>query len=271
MEKYFLSSIDFDRLKWESTDLESIFATQRLSPDISEREKFAEILELRFQGDELIEVFEHLEGQIYPVELSPSDKQLGIPKAGEIHLHHYLISEKTGSDKLFGQKSGSLQFPSTAEKYTVNYFGTITRSIISWLPFKEIELFSPEYLRGILFIDYKNPSKPRYLNEEVIEKINFPDKDQDFTIKYFEEMPFRLSSQHQEDEGVLGCIGMPEWIQQQQIPRCPETNRVMKFMLEIDRYHEWYPEGEGNYDYEPAVIVFMEPISKIVGIVLQTT
>ena len=171
------------------------------------------------------------------------------------------------------KKSKELTIPERSEKYTVNYYGRVNRRVINWLPFEEIELFSPEYLRGVLFIDYKDPLHPKYLNEEVIEKVDYPDKDQEFSIKYFCEMSYRLSDHRNEekDEGVLGSTGIPEWIQQPQIPRCPETNRIMKFMIQIDRHHEWYPSDEGNYDYEPAVIIFMDPESKIVGVVLQTT
>lgn len=269
---YYFSDISFEMLKWDSVDLDAIFKTQRIYPNRSDFRYFEEVLELGFENGKLIRAGEYLEGEKYMLEILEADEFISEPEESEIRILFYLLENKTGSNHLFGDQSSYLELPVDQGKYTVNYLGKISREVIDWLPFKEIELFSPEYLKGVLYIDYSNPNKPKYINEEVIEKVNFPFNDQAFRIKTFRKEPVEISSNKEEFQGVYGTIGVPEWIQQPQIPRCPKTNKVMKYLIGIDDYYLETERDEGVIsDYEPAIYVFMEPDTRIVGIVLQTT
>ncbi len=272
MEEYYFAGLSFDVLGWESIDEEAVYKTQRIAPSINKIEDFIEVLELRFEGDKLVGVTEYVEGRGYPVDDLNNGKILERPEESPIQTRKYLYEAKEGLSHLFGEKSTGFNIPEDEAKYSVNYFGNITSGLIEWLPYPEIELFCPEFLMGILYVDYNDPLKPKYLNPEVIEKVNFPDKDQEFAIKTFVKEPYIVDTKFDEFEGCFGYLGVPLWLQHFQIPRCPITGNVMKFMIEIEGSNLSYGRNlEGKYSYDPAVYFFMEPDSKIIGIVLQTT
>lgn len=78
---------------------------------------------------------------------------------------------------LFGEKLIGFNILEDEVKYSVNYFGNIISGLIEWLFYFEIELFCLEFLMGILYVDYNDLLKLKYFNLEVIEKVNFLDKD----------------------------------------------------------------------------------------------
>lgn len=257
LKKYFLGGISFQDLEWANVDKEAIFKTQLMPNEDVGKDFFEEILELQYLENKLIGVVDHLQGTAYPVDLTEKIIELNFPKnLSPKHFYSLNKSKDANYDlKLFGSKPNDFHIPTDNKNYTVNYLGTVPRTVIDWLPLEKIDLFAPEFLVGTLFIDYSNPHKPTYLNEEVIQKINYPNPEKGFTIKYFKE-EFLSVLEPNGDSNSIGNIGIPDWIQHPDIPRCPKSGRIMRFMLSIDFY-------------EPRIFVFMEPTTNIVGVLLQ--
>jgi hypothetical protein len=83
----------------------------------------------------------------------------------------------------------------------------------------------------------------------------------------------------------LGAAGVPKWIQHPDIPRCPNTNKTMKFLCQLqgkgvtanrtnvtpkDEYYRSYYE-ELNFWGDGDLFVFFEPESKIACYFIQNT
>lgn len=268
INKHCLISTSFMDFIWEKADKEAIITTQIVDCNLSSKENDHLILELNYKDNKLFKANENYGGDIEKIDLLEEHKELPFTKVKVKNTLNYLLNSSTSKRKLFGSKSLQFKIPFSSENYTVNYYGKINKELVNWLPFSEIEIFAPEFLQGTLFIDYSDAQNPKYLNEEVIQKENYPDKGQGFTIKYFNEARFSVEKLERYGEPILGYLGVPIWVQYPEIPRCPKTNNVMKFMLQIETRSRTYPEP-GEYNYEPDVFIFMEPNSKIVGIVLQ--
>lgn len=256
-KKYYLGGINFQDLEWADVDKEAIFKTQLLPYEDIGKDFFEEILELQYLDNKLIRAIDHLQGTAYPIDLTEKSIELNFPK-NISPKHYYTLYKSKDANydfKLFGSKPDNFYIPTENKNYTVNYVGTVSKTVIDWLPLEKIDLFAPEFLVGTLFIDYSNPHKPKYLNEEVIQKANYPNPEKGFTIKYFKE-EFLSVLESNVISDTIGNLGIPHWIQHPDIPRCPKSGRIMRFMLSIDFY-------------EPCMLVFMEPTTSIVGILLQ--
>jgi hypothetical protein len=155
----------------------------------------------------------------------------------------------------------------------------------NWLPFK-LHLVCPIFLNfDKVFLDYSNPNYPILINREEIEDLetNEDNLDKETEIIY-EELRFNSS----DTEPYIGEIisgGIPGWIQYPDIPICPKSNKMMKFLCQMSSnevlvkrsnvvpskneycrshkfLHFW---GDGN------LYVFFEPSSKVACFIIQHT
>lgn len=253
-EKYILASISSYVLKFEDVDLEAILKTQLISEQ--DVHKFCIATRLEFKQGRLFKITDlFLDEADEIIDVTPF-KNL-IPKITQLtNRHKFLAADLNGSFELFGKKEGLVEFPMDGN-YTINYFGKINQNLIKWLPYEEMELFCPEFLKGILYIDYSNNLQPKYINQEIIEKVNYPDKEKGYTIKEYKSKTFIAKTDLDESLGSYGNMGVPEWVHHCEIPRCPKTNRVMKFLIQIDRHNDNYPQNRnGDFEYEPTVYFF---------------
>ena len=183
-----------------------------------------------------------------------------------------LYPSETGSIQLNGDIPKTFSIPESEEKYTINYLGNITRETIKWLPFETMNLFCPEFVVGTLFIDYSNPKKPKFINEEVIQKVNFPDKSSPFQIRTYKEV--RLSLKDYDLEDSFGRVGKPDWLQHDDTPVSPITNKKMTFLIQLDfdpLSHPYEYKDESYFNYPPWVYFFIEPETKLVAVILQSS
>ena len=266
-KNYYLGGIGFYQLEFEDIDLEAIFRSQLINLDDFEKEVFEEIVELEYEGSQLVKAVDHIQGIKYPATIEKEIQHCHFEDL-EINRCFYLVRgvDPRKGFNLFGEPSKDFCIPKDDEDYTVNFYGKLTKKTISWLPFEDIELFAPEFLTGTLYIDYSNRKAPKYLNQEVIQKKNYPEQGKGFTIRTFEEEPIANSRSLVESQ-VIGHTGVPYWIQNPEIPRCPKSGKVMRFMLELDSYSSSIQTNQ--YNYEPRVYIFMEPSTNILGILLQ--
>jgi len=269
LEKYVLASITSHELGFDELDKEAVIKTQLI--DESDLNNFYTGITLEFLGGKLFRITNScLDDEDEEIEIEPFINKIKLIDS-QSNKHAFLAADVKGEFELFGEKGGLIEFPMDGD-YTINYFGKVSKELINWLPYKEIELFSPEFLKGILFIDYKDPLNPKYINDEVIEKVNYPDVEKGYSIQQYHSKRFTPRSRIQEGDGSFGNLGVPAWVQNCEIPRCPKTNRVMKFLIQIGKHNYHYPTNKNDdYDYTPDVYMFFEPLSKTMAIVLQTT
>jgi len=268
IKSYFFQGVSEYQLEFDKDYVMDMLITQNIQK-LYEPEEYGGI-EMKFSNNELIEIlgFDDL-GNKYNIDLSILKFKLN-PDFGLSKKRLNLIPTKRGNFDLFGKFDQSIIIPEMKGDYTVNYIGKISNKLVNWLPFEEIYFFCPEFLKGVLYVDYSNPLYPKYLNNEVIEKVNFPKKNR-FILKEFNKVSFNIQLEVNDSE-TLGLIGVPSWIQNPEIPKCPKTNKPMKFIIQLDASEYKYQLGktENDFDYEPIIYIFMEPKSKIIAYVLQT-
>ena len=197
------------------------------------------------------------------------NSKIAITESSNSTTENYYVASESGSFKLFGPKPSSFQIPKDDAFYTLQYIAELSKKDFPILPFKKLSIFCPEFLKGTLFIDYSNPNKPAYLNDEVIQKVNFP-AENNFILKEYKP----ISLERKELESIQYAhakSGNPEWLQYADVPKSPLTSKSMDFLIQFnfDPY-EFNELASSEYiDYPPYMYVFIEPSTKLIAILLQ--
>lgn len=198
------------------------------------------------------------------------------------------INDTRGRHQLGGELPSDFRMPSPALAVPFQYLGYIDPAdeAFAWLPFR-LQLICPVFLNiGQVFIDYTNPDKPVLLNEsELAEADSSYEELNAGTRIVFEAVKFSAVPLAERSRG-LGHTGVPDWIQFPDIPRCPKTNKVMRFVCQLDSdagvgvkesnitpsspfmasyFEEMNFWGDGN------LYVFFEPSSRIACYFIQNT
>ena len=188
-------------------------------------------------------------------------------QTSSLNLH----ATDNGKITLNGPTPDQFVIPKSNESYKVNFLATITKASIEWLPFDEIHLFCPEFLTGTLFMDYSDPLSPKYLNEEVIQKVNYPDKSAPFEIKEYREVRVDVYPKFQDSKKWFGYLRTPAWLQEDETPTSPLTGKRMKFLLQLS-FEAFDGPGYKDSDffkYPPYIYYFIEPETKLISVTLQ--
>jgi hypothetical protein len=200
---------------------------------------------------------------------------------------------ETGKHKLGGEIPSNFILPKNEFKSNFQYVGLInnTDDIFNWLPFN-LNLICPIYLDfEQIYLDYENPNEPKLVYPTNTSEIGSAYDTLDINSKIiFEEKSFGLI----EFEGVtednefdiVGIAGKPNWTQEENIPKCPKTNKEMKFVCQITSWSELKTKFtnvicESNYEREQFeklnfwcdgdLYVYMQPESKTVCYFIQNT
>ena len=170
----------------------------------------------------------------------------------------FIHASENGNIVLNGNVPEDFNIPTNHENYTVNFLGTIYKEKIEWLPFDKLNLFSPEFLQGTLFIDYSNPNNPKYLNDSVIQKINYPDKSSPFEIKEYDKVKVDIYSKYQYSKDWFGYLNVPAWLQDDETPISPITGAKMKFLIQLSFEEFDLPKyKQSNYfKYPPYIYLY---------------
>lgn len=158
-------------------------------------------------------------------------------------IRFYLTKKKTGPHKLGGDKPAGLVLPSSEDMRTpFQYLGTIDGSDphFQWLGIPKLDLVYPLYECNFgIFLDYSDPQQPQILNPETFsddwDTGEIPEGIQ-FTEVHFESKDHteRLTAaQFEEFDDYLIC-GVPLWYQMPEVPCCPKTGDVMRFVCTIN-------------------------------------
>lgn len=252
-------------------------------------------IQLSFGSDDLLQkgqLFfdgkEETEGHLY--NEMQFEKGIGILKFQSRRPHKVFafISDHRGMHQLGGELPAGFQLPAPRLAVPFQYLGYLDNKgeAFAWLPFR-LQLICPVFLNiGQVFIDYTDPLKPVLLNEAELEEADssYEELNADTRI-IFEEVKFRAVPSFEKRRG-LGHAGVPDWIQFPDIPRCPKTNKVMKFVCQLDSdagvgvkesniipssdfmaayFEEMNFWGDGN------LFIFFEPSSKIACYFIQNT
>lgn len=143
--------------------------------------------------------------------------------------------DDNGQHQFGGDFPKDFRVPSNNLSVPFQYLGYLDNrdQAFNWLPFR-LHLICPIYLNiGSVFLDYSDPLNPTMINREEIEKADcsYDELNSDTRI-IFKEVKFKAEFSNEIEYG-LGHTGIPNWIQYPDIPRCPKTNKIMRFVCQL--------------------------------------
>jgi len=213
----------------------------------------------------------------------------------EIKLKEYRINtiinfyqDENGLNTLGGEKPDDFEIPINTCPGSFQYLGKISQRSIGfdWLPF-DLNLICSIYLDiDKVWLDYSNPQAPLIINLEEVNDLStaYDDLKPDSFIEY-EKVKFSTKEATQIGYD-LGHSGIPSWIQYSDIPRCPKTNKTMRFVCQllsndsvktaktnIVPVDEWYKQYFETMNFWGGgdLFVFFEPESKVACYMIQNT
>ena len=207
-------------------------------------------------------------------------------------FYKFEFNEK-GKHKLGGEIPSTFILPKNDFISNFQYIGLIDNSdeIFNWLPFN-LNLICPIYLDfEQIYLDYENPNEPKLVYPNNTSEIGSAYDTLDINSKIiFEEKSFCLKEfegvTEENEFEIIGIAGKPNWTQEQNIPRCPKTNKEMKFVCQITSWSEIETKFtnvicESEYEQEQFqklnfwcdgnLYVYMQPESKTVCYFIQNT
>ncbi len=175
------------------------------------------------------------------IELQPALKYLEMPiyKANTPKLIEF---NKNGLHQLGGAYPIEFNEPEHDGITPFVYIGFINNKdpLFSWLPFV-LHIAFPIFAHVVpLYFDYTNPSKPVILNMEDVnsEHSNFePFISKNSKIQYESlRLNFKESiSFYNEDGNTFAHAGLPNYSQQNPLPKSPKTNKQMPFVCQLNK------------------------------------
>jgi hypothetical protein len=243
--------------------------------------------ELIFINNELDHVIDIEEGIKHERDLKENEKSFEFfpVKAHTI----YAIDDVMNSDSYIGGlPPRKFEFPEIDTKAPFQYIGKISKSAsgIDWLPF-DLHIIAPIFLKfDKVFLDYSDPQKPKVINEEELKKASSLYNE----INLKSEITYRktpIKFRETDDFGYdLGHGGVPNWIINPDIPNCPSSGRVMRFVCQIKSESGIETESSNiltkdgtspdyseilNFNVDGDLFVFFEPKSKVLCLFIQNS
>ncbi|QCE40053.1 hypothetical protein [Psychroserpens sp. NJDZ02] len=195
---------------------------------------------------------------------------------------------KNGENWIGGNIPSDFLIPKNTCPGSFQYLGKLSKEskAYDWLPF-DINLICPIYLDlDKIWLDYSEPNSPKILNIEEVNSLStaYDDLNADSFIEY-EQVRFTTK----EDKAIgyeIGFSGIPNWIQYSDIPKCPKTQKTMRFLCQLQSSDEiktketnikptdeWYKQyfEKMNFWGDGDLFVFFEPESKIACYMIQNT
>lgn len=156
-----------------------------------------------------------------------------------IHHIHNLVLNDRGPHRIGGAVPSGFRLPACKSVTPFQYLGQISTSdpVFSWLPF-DLHLACPIYMNiGPLFIDYSVPSAPTIFDWKEVESwdCDFDDLNPDSEIVFEQWNVGTKPTDRFDNEHAKGLAhtGVPDWVQDPAIPRCPKNGEVMRFVCQI--------------------------------------
>lgn len=260
---------------------ENFIATQITNKQTFE---FASVgLELVYQDKRLLKVNEYNDG--IRVERELNEDEIGLQYSDyEENIILNVFQTIEGLHQLGGEIPHDFHLPDHNCTTSFQYLGFINNldKNFDWLPFK-LHLICPIYLNiGNVFLDYTNPLKPSIINRQEVEAADTDDDLNPNSEIVFNEMKFSFIEDF--EFGMGGHSGIPNWIQNPDIPICPKTGKRMTFLCQLnggvtvkrtnvvaksDMYQNYFKEM--NFWGDGDLFVFFETTSKVACYFIQHT
>lgn len=195
-------------------------------------------LELKMDGYIATEIFKH---ELDESELIETNVELPLLEWNE-HEVFFLEKNLNGHHKIGGSIPNELMMPTHNNlKTKFHYIGTINGldPKFTWLGLEKLNIIYPlnECNTGI-FLDYSEPEKPKILNPETFNDAWYdPELDNFNRVEFLETRYTTIDIKNTDlfiDNDELLICGVPLWYQNPEIPICPKTNEVMKFVCTIN-------------------------------------
>lgn len=228
------------------------------------------------------------------------DFLLGIPYfRPNLHQPCQLVGSARPTGFSLGGKLPEIKVPYLPQLATpFQQIATIQRAFpgMEWLPVESLNIIYPllSAIDKYLFIDYSNPSAPAVLEDHLnyhpetyygpIPATGILEYKQTFLEKDdLKSMYAREATEHVEQ---FGGVGIPYWQQDYVLPYCPVSGRLMKFVCSLTTNGR-LPLAHTNINFEGkykneniahlnfwgsgTLNIFMEPETKIVGMIIQNS
>lgn len=271
-----------------SEDCMNFIKTQAVSKEDAMTQYSA--LELIFQNGKLAKIIEYEEGEeMGEREVEPGEDKFKYVEVAPNKLYQLEVGEG-GYSYLGGEIPMGITTPKFDFVAPIQYLGMLSPDdkAFEWLPY-DLHLMCPIYLNiDNFYMDYSNPNMPNAFDIDALEqRDNSYEKDLKFDSEIvFEKTPIRLTKVNVESANV-GSTGAPNWIQYPDIPKCPKSGKLMKFVCQLtSEYHDipvirtnvkahsesfQHYFDHLNFWIDGDLFIFFEPESKVACYLIQNT
>lgn len=281
-EKFYLSG-------WEVKLDNSICCENFIATHITDEKTAEEMgiyIELIFENEKLVEAFEYWEGEKRNRPIEEDEIGLKIPK-NKLNKNVAFSKSAFGFHQIGGELPTDFQMPDNNCIVPFQYLGYFDNKDkdFDWLPFR-LHLVCPIFLNfNKVFLDYSIPNYPKLINRDEIDELETnEDNVNKQTEIVYEQYRFSVA-----DAPPYNCElvsgGIPAWIQYPDVPICPKTNKMMKFLCQLSsgelsvkrtnvvpsQYKHCRTHKELHFWGDGNLYVFFEPSSKVVCFIIQHT
>ncbi|MTB52759.1 hypothetical protein [Lewinella sp. W8] len=290
----FMAPLDVPKSRQEMMDLIKMTI---VSPEIASELPDLSVLEYDERGH-LASAYE-VDDLMEKHSISLADEIIGMPyEEHPPHVPQVLIKSPVPTGITIGGTNETITLPNSGPiSVPFQYIGKVRRNTpeLFWLPFEELEIIYPllSTIDGYIFLDYTKPDAPVLL--EVAGAIYNEDYYKDWPISarlqykevHLQSISLKMAQDAEERGEYLeefGNLGIPYWQQDYQLPYCPKSGRLMKLIASFTTYgsipllHSDYqfsdPSKNNNIAHlsfwgSGTLNIFMEPETKIVGMIVQ--
>jgi len=228
--------IDYD----DSKEFKKILLTQGINESGFEFFKSVQsATEMIIKNDTVVKTITHSDKD------SESEKiKVRLPITDWVDRQVFLLSkDSNGNHKIGGDCPTDFKIPYHDNLKTPFVFiGTIDTSDtkFDWINLPRLDIIYPIYECNFgVFLDYSDSSNPKIINPDTFEDSWFDDSIKGVDKVVFKEQMFsvkaELDSQNYEDNQDSNLIcGVPLWYQAPEIPTCPKTGKLMRFVCTIN-------------------------------------
>jgi hypothetical protein len=155
----------------------------------------------------------------------------------------FLTKDQNGMHKIGGDCPTDFKLPNHDKlKTPFIYIGSIdtTDKRFNWINLPRLDIAYPIYECNFgVFLDYSNPQNPEIINPDTFKDSWFDDSIKGVDKVKFKEHKYSVKTQidsldfkNNQDSNLL--CGVPLWFQAPDIPTCPKTREVMRFVCTIN-------------------------------------
>lgn len=241
--------------------------------------------EIFIENDSIVKITKHFDSGI-----ENEDKNIKLPVSNWDDREVFLLTKiKNGNHKIGGKCPDELKLPHHNNLTTPFIFiGSIDTSDtkFEWIGLPKLDIIFPIYECNFgVFLDYNDPFQPQILNPETFSDSWFDESIKGIDKVVFEENRFSVNveldtEEYEDNEDNNLICGVPLWYQSPEIPTCPKTGEVMRFVCTINSDSSIQIQDKKGIENLPFadylifgdygnLFVFFHPVSKIMHLKIQ--